>query len=90
MKSKQTDSGLIVFEKEEDPTDRPRKRMSLWSLTTTYEEEIKKFIDAIDKAEGKVCACLVIDKHNYWGDVMGKEYAIIYQSEKPVSVEQWT
>lgn len=84
-----TMSIIIPVEYPKDPKDRPRKTIHLYHLTTTYDAEIEKFIGAIRRGGGKFCACLEIDYHNAWGDMMGKQYAILYQAEEEISIEQW-
>ena len=89
-KFKQTESGLIIPVEEEDPTKRPLKNIQIFSITTGYSREICKFITAIEKQGGIVCGALVIDRHNCWGDKMGYNFAVIYQAEEEISIEQWT
>ena len=89
-KLSQTESGLLIVEEEKDPRDRPRKTISIYHLTTTYGNEVEKFTKAINKGGGKFIACLVVGYYNAWGDKMGKQYAVFYQAEKELSIEQWT
>ena len=69
--------------------DKPAKSIKIWTITTTYVKEISKFISAIHKGEGVYCGCLVIDRYNYWGERNGEQYAIIYQAEEELAIEQW-
>ena len=89
-KLSQTDSGLFVVKEEEDPFKRPPKSIKIWNITTGYNREVSKFITAIEQQGGIICGVLLVDRYNHWGDEMGHEYAVIYQAEKELSIEQWT
>ena len=86
-------SSLIIpveFPKDKKPIDRPPKKISVYHITTTYAAEAEKFVRAINKGGGKYIACLYVDYHNYWGEVLGKHYLHLYHAEKEIGIEQWT
>ena len=80
---------IVPVEYPKDQKDRPRKTINIYHITTTYSAEIEKFMSAIRKGGGIFFACLVVDYYNFWGDKMGKQYAVFYQAEKELSIEQW-
>ncbi len=80
---------IIPVEYPKEPPEKEPKRISVYYITTTYDDEAEKFIRAINKGGGRYIGCLVVDYYNYWGEINGKQYLHLHHAEEEIGIERW-